>query len=67
MKVGAISKDKKKKKRRKKKRVHGYFQCHGFTQRLQPTVTSNYFLEGGFACCCKMADLTLILCAHRAL
>ena len=30
------------------KKVHGYFQFHVYKQRMQPTVTSRYFLEGGF-------------------
>ena len=35
---------------------------------MQPAVTSSYFREGGFACHCKMAvlSLTLILCANWA-
>ena len=51
-----------------KNKVHAYFQLHVYKQRKQPTVTSNYFQEGGFACYCKMAalSLTLILCADWA-
>ena len=51
----------------KKKKVHDYFQFRGYKQRMQLTVTAIYFLESGFACYCKMAALTLILCAHWAL
>ena len=43
------------------------FSFDVYKQRLQSTLTSSYFLEGGFACYCKMAARTLILCAHWAL
>ena len=33
---------------------------------MQPTVTSSYFLDGGFACYCKMAALAFIVCADWA-
>ena len=46
--------------------VHAYFQFFVYKQTTQPTFTSSYFLESGFACGCKMADLALILCADWA-
>ena len=48
-------------------KVHGYFQFHVYRHRMQPTFTASYFLEGGFACYCKMAALTIIVCAHWSL
>ena len=46
--------------------MHDYCQFHVYKQRMQPTVTSSYFLEDGFACYCKMATLTLTLSADWA-
>ena len=42
----------------KKKRVHDYFQCQVYKDRMQPTVTSSYFLEVDLLAVTLCADWT---------